>query len=343
LRNAIRLAALVYGMDTITLATIEAAADRNRAIRQPGERLRLLRDVANLDHVQVDDFEWACLPDAADRDFFLYDLSWVSFCDGRFDVAALFSETGVQVRNLETLRESMAAMFAKYGPGAIAVKTQHAYDRTLLWQERPDSEVAPILARHLRGATLSVNEKLCLGDWCWARGVELAIEYNLPFKIHTGYYAGNHRMPVDFIKSGNLCGLLKQYPAARFVLMHIAYPYDAEVTALAKHYANVYVDLCWAWSIDPYTSMNFVRRFIHAAPINKLFVFGGDTGWPSAAVAYSKQARLWLTRALQAEVDAGYVTEAQAIKLATRLMQDNQRACFDLDGTRAVLQGTPAL
>ncbi len=85
------------------------------------------------------------------------------------------------------------------------------------------------------------------------RGVSnLSIQHNLPFKIHTGYYAGYGGMPVERIKPGHLCGLLKQYPQARFVLMHIAYPYSDEiVAAIAKHYPNVYVDLCWAWSIDP--------------------------------------------------------------------------------------------
>jgi uncharacterized protein len=50
----------------------------------------------------------------------------------------------------------------------------------------------------------------------------------------------------DTIKPGHLCGLLERYPDARFVLMHIAYPYDPELAAIAKHYCNVYVDLCWA-------------------------------------------------------------------------------------------------
>jgi hypothetical protein len=336
--EAVRLIAKdVYGMDEITLAGIEAGAKINRQRRQPGERLRILRDEGNLDHVQTDDFVWPCLPDASGVDFFLYDLSWVSFCDGRFDVSELFAETGCEVRDLNTLRQAMSALFAKYGPNAIAVKSQHAYDRTLIWQERSDSEVAPILARHLRGANLTVNEKLCLGDWCWARGVELAMEHNLPFKIHTGYYAGNNRMPVDRIKPGHLCGLLARYLDARFVLMHIAYPYEPELAAIAKHYRNVYVDLCWAWSIDPYSAGDFVRRFIHTVPVNKLFVFGGDTGWPSASVAYAKQARRWFTRALQAEVDEGLLTEAQAIQLATRLMRQNQLDCFDLEGTRAAL------
>jgi hypothetical protein len=336
--EAVRLIAKdVYGMEEITLAGIEAGAKINQQRRQPGERLRILRDEGNLDHVQIDNFVWPCLPDASGVDFFLYDLSWASFCDGSFDVPALVAETGCEVRDLNTLRLAMSALFAKYGPNAIAVKAQHAYDRTLMWQERTDAEVAPILARHLRSANLTVNERLCLGDWCWARGVELAIEHNLPFKIHTGYYAGNNRMPVDRIKPGHLCGLLARYLDARFVLMHIAYPYDPELAAIAKHYRNVYVDLCWAWSIDPYSAGNFVRRFIHTVPLNKLFVFGGDVGWPSASVAYAKQARRWFTRALQAEVDEGLLTEAQAMQVATRLMRENQLECFDLDGTRAAL------
>ncbi len=337
--EAVRLTAKnVYGMDEITLAGIEAGAEINRQRRQPGERLRILRDEGNYDHVQVDDFKWACLPDESGVDFFLYDLSWKDFCDATFDIAQLQTETGVEVRDVDSLDTAMAALFAKYAPSAIAVKAQHAYSRTLLWRERSSAEVAPILDRYLRGEALPLEEQLCLGDWCWARGVELAIEHNLPFKLHTGYYAGNNGMPVERIKPGHLCGLLARYPAARFVLMHIAYPYDPELAAIAKHYSNVYVDLCWAWSVDPYTSSNFVRRFIHTVPINKLFVFGGDTWWASASVAYAAQSRRWLTRTLQAEIDEGLLTEAQAIRLATRVMRDNQRDCFDIEGKRAHLR-----
>src|SRR6185295_4480370 len=110
----------------------------------------------------------------------------------------------------------MAAIFTKYGACAIAVKSQHAYVRTLLWRERTDGEVEPILQKLLDGKPLSTEETLGLGDWCLARGVELAIQHNLPFKIHTGYYAGNNRMPVERIKPGHLCDLLTHYPDARF-------------------------------------------------------------------------------------------------------------------------------
>jgi hypothetical protein len=53
---------------------------------------------------------------------------------------------------------------------------------------------------------------------------------------------------------------------------------------------------------------------------------------------YATQARESLTRALQAEVDEGELTEAEAIRLATRFMRENQYAVFDVEGTRAALR-----
>ncbi len=329
----------IYGMQEWTTKEFEAAQEKLLNWRRPGGRHRLLCEVGNLDHVQIDDFSWSCLPDPAGPEFFLYDLSWAGFCNGQIDVEALHQETGITVSTLSTLRQAMEKIFESYGPCAIAVKAQHAYNRTLLWQERTDCEAAPALQTVLsQGNQTPEAVRLCLGDWCWARGVELAIQHNLPFKLHTGYYAGNNRMPVDRIKGGNLCALLTRYLDCRFVLMHIAYPYNNELVALTKHYANVWADLCWAWSIDPYSSCDFVRRFIHTAPANKIFAFGGDTCWPTSSVAYAIQAREWLNRALQSEVDDGLMNERQAMELATRLMSLNQEACFDLQGTRAAIQ-----
>jgi hypothetical protein len=333
--EAVRLIAEeVYGLPELTPEGLEQAQAKLSVLRRPGERLRFLRETARLDHTQTDDFCWPCWPDESGPDFFLYDLSWVSFCNGEVKPEPIQQETGVTVNSLKSLQQAMAALFTKYGACAIAVKAQHAYSRTLRWEEREDADAARALEKTLAG---EVDEptRLCLGDWCWARGVELAIQHNLPFKIHTGYYAGTGRMPVDRIRAGNLCALLTRYPEARFVAMHIAYPYNDELVAIAKHYPNVWVDLCWAWSIDPYSSCDFVRRFLHAVPANKLFAFGGDTSWPTSSAAYAVQARRWLTRALEAEVAAGDLTERQAMEVATRWMRANQYACFDVEGTRA--------
>ena len=338
--EAVRLVATeIYGMPELTAEGLEKAQKELTNLRVPGKRYDLLRKKANLDHIQTDDFSWPCTPDESGPGFFLYDLSWAGFCNGNINLKEISDETGITVSDISSLQGAMEAIFEKHAPNAIAVKAQHAYNRTLNWQERTKGDAQRALEATLAaGSKVSEAERLCLGDWCWARGVELSIQHNLPFKLHTGYYAGNDRMPVSRIQSGNLCPLLARYLDAKFVLMHIAYPYNSELVAMAKHYPNIYVDLCWAWSIDPFSSSDFVRRFIHAVPINKLFAFGGDTGWPTSSAAYAIQARRWLTYALEAEVSDGFLTEPQAIRIATRLMCENQYACFDLEGTRAAIE-----
>jgi uncharacterized protein len=335
--EAVRLIAReVYDLDSITPEGLEAAQRRLEELRQPAERLRLLRDVAGLDHVQIDDFQWVCEPDPSGPDFFLYDLSWAAFARGEVKFEQIQQETGIQVSRLDDLREALVAIFQRYAPCAIAVKAQHAYTRTLHWEERSDEEAARALDATLAGGEDEAT-RLAMGDWCWARGVELAVEHNLPFKLHTGHHAGTGKMPIDWVRAGNLCPLLARYPDARFVLMHTSYPYSDELVSIAKHYPNVWVDLCWAWSIDPYSSADFVRRFLHAVPSNKLFGFGGDTFWPTAAIAYSIQARRGLQRALDAEIAEGDLSEPEAITIARRVMHDNQYACFDIEGTRAAI------
>jgi len=334
------IAKLVYDIDEITPEALEGAVAKHAALRKPGERLRLLREVANLDHIQTDDFVRPCLPDASGPDFFFYDISWVNFVNGAPDLGPLAQETGIEVSDLASLTEAMHKVFELNANVAIAVKTQHAYNRTLRWRERDDSDAAAFLAAYLEDPkSLSEADQLCLGDWSLARGVELCVEHDLPMKIHTGYYAGHGRMPVDRIPAGHLTPLLSRYPEARFVLMHIAYPYSDEMVALAKHYPNVYVDLCWAWSIDPYSSSLFVRRMIHAAPANKLFIYGGDTSWATASVAYAHQARDWFTRTMQAEVDEGLLSEKEAIALASRFMVENQYECLNVAEKKKTVLG----
>jgi uncharacterized protein len=339
--EGVRLAAEhCFGLAELSPDGLSEAQRQLETLRRSGERLRLLRELAGLDHIQVDNFVRPCEPDASGPGFFLYDISWHELANGIIDVAVLLDETGVAVRDIGSLREAMTAVFDRYGAVAIAIKSQHAYERTLRWEERTDADAARALARVLADGTASevdVADRLCLGDWCLARGIELATAWNLPIKLHTGYLATSGRLPLEQIRPGLLWQLLSRYPDARFVLMHIAYPHDRELLALAKNYANVWVDLCWAWSVDPRTSADFVRRFLHVAPASKLFAFGGDTEWPVASLGYAVQARRWLTRALAGEVEDDDLTEAQAMRLATRLMRENQYACFDVEGRRAAI------
>jgi hypothetical protein len=139
--EAVRLMAReVYGIDPITADACRKAQPTLESLRQPGERLRLLRDVAQLDHVQVDDWCWACEPDASGLEFFLYDLSVWRLACGQIEAEALAEHTGITVTDLESMDQAMAGLFDRYAPVAVAVKSQHAYGRTLQWQPRSEGD-----------------------------------------------------------------------------------------------------------------------------------------------------------------------------------------------------------
>jgi hypothetical protein len=55
-------------------------------------------------------------------------------------------------------------------------------------------------------------------------------------------------------------------------------------------------------------------------------------------MAYAHQARKGLTRALEAEVAAGDMTEKDAIDAATRILRGNAYECFPVEETRAALR-----
>ncbi|MBT3271989.1 MAG: amidohydrolase family protein [Spirochaetales bacterium] len=321
----------VFGLDELTPKSLEAAEESRRQQSKRPSRLDILRDTANLDHVQIDSFSWKLSRDPEDPAFFRYDLSWADFSNGNLNLEELAADTGIIILNSASLREAFESIFARNADIAIAVKSQHAYERTLDWAEVEDQECDRILSKLARSEKLSDKEKIILGNWSIHEGARLCSEHDLTFKLHVGYHAGTGYSNLKNTEASNLCRLLAQHPETRFDLFHIGYPFQNEVAAIAKHYPNVYVDFCWAWAIDPYSTSDFLRRMIHAVPDNRLFIFGGDTGWPNSSAAYAKQARRWIGSTLQREIDDGFLTENQAIELAERYMLKNQRDCFRLD------------
>lgn len=334
--EAVRLIArLAFQMDDVTAEQLLAAKDKPREYRGPGSRIRIFRDLARLDHLQIDYQQFDNPPDEEDPHFYLYDLTMRPFANGEFDIQHIHQESGVEVTSPATLVEAIEALFDKHAPTCIAVKTQHAYDRSLAWARRDPGEVAPLIEKKRAGTPLTAAQKDILGDFALDHVARLCAEHARPLKIHTGYLARCNCMHLDHLRAGQMCGLFLEHPATRFELFHIAYPYEAETIALAKHFTNVWVDMCWAWSINPRASATFVREFIHAAPSNKLFVFGGDSWHPLATWAYGEQCRRGLLAALRAEVADGDLAEAQAIGLARRFMRENQLAFFPLDEVRS--------
>src|SRR5205823_1521845 len=116
---------------------------------------------------------------------------------------------------------------------------------------------------------LSSSETKALQDFFFHYCIQRAIDYRLPIKIHTGYVEGSNRLDMARIRAIDLVPLFRKYPQARFVVLHVGYPYQHEVAAIARQFSNVYVDLGRLWVLDPEAAHRFVRQWVVTAPVNK--------------------------------------------------------------------------
>lgn len=334
----------LLGADGLDLAALRAMANRCAGFHEAGQRTSLLRDMGRMLYVQIDPLgapspRWTCMVDDGDPVFFLYDLSWVMLASGQVDFGLLGAWSGREIRGLADLEGAYETIFEREAGCAIAVKTQHAYRRTLAWVERDEAEVVRALDHLMRSADHPDPEaQQVLGDWSLAQACRLCAVHDLPLKIHTGYAAGNGPMELDNFRPSHLCGLLDRYRETRFVLMHGGLPYTGEFLSIIKHFPHCFGDLCWAWSVDPLATSRLVMQAVQSVPSNKLFGFGDDTYTPIQALGYSLQARHRLADTMQTMVDERRLSERDAMRWVEGVMHQNQARVFDIDGTRQNIQ-----
>ena len=109
--------------------------------------------------------------------------------------------------------------------------------------------------------------------------------------------------------------LVQEYPQTTFVLMHMAWPQQEQLLALAKHQPNVVVEMSWAWTAAPRSAADFLERFLTTVPANKLLGFGADYQTVENVVGHAELARRGLERALQSLVDSEWLSIDDALQL----------------------------
>jgi predicted TIM-barrel fold metal-dependent hydrolase len=137
--------------------------------------------------------------------------------------------------------------------------------------------------------------------------------------------------------------LCKTAPDTRFVFMHIDYPYYEPMVALAKHYANCYIDMCWAWIISPVASVDFLKQYLVTAPANKVLTFGGDYIPVEPVLGHVILARRGIARALFELVEEEWLDLESALGLVEPIMRGNAHSLFDLESKSRKLQTAPWL
>jgi predicted TIM-barrel fold metal-dependent hydrolase len=332
----------LYGIEELGADTVETVTERMRERNQPGVLEWILREQSGIEVGQINSIasegDGQISPffrEQSDPELFLQDIGLAPLLFWPPPVAALERETGESIDSFANYGRAIDRLFELHAPIADAVKQQSAYWRVQSFDDVPAADAERVFDRaRLEPDRVAPGEQKQLQDWAFHRCIRLAIEHDLPIKIHTGYKAGFNFMDLRHVQPARLTNLFVQYPAARFDLFHIGYPYQEEVLALAKHFANVYVDMCWAWIIDPQASGRFLKQFVTAVPSNKLFAFGGDYRVAEPVYGHLRIARDGITRALTELVDEDYLTSSEAVAIARRILRENAMQVFRVEEKR---------
>ena len=324
------------GEEEIAAHNVQRISEQLQKAVQPGYYRRILREVANVEHTQVNSLETPVFMETEQPDLLCQDLNFRQLSTEP-EIAAISELAGHEVSSLSNWYEVIDWCFEKYGPRAIALKNAGAYVRRLDYAEGiSTAEAAPLFARYRKDPqALDRGQSKALQNHLFQYCLDKAREYNLPVKLHAGYYAGTGQMPLNRVRhnAGDLSDLLMANPHVKFVVMHIVYPYQDEAIALAKHFPNAYVDMCWAWIINPLASLRFLKEFLMAAPVSKLFTFGGDYYPVELVPGHAQIARRGLAQAISELVDEGWIDPNQVEELVERLMRGNAHEVFDYEGT----------
>ena len=319
----------LYGEDEVNARTVERITVKLRAGVKKGFYYSILKDVARVESCQVNSLD-STFRETEYPDLLFQDLSTLPLSTD-LNLEQMRQTTGLPINNLDDFYQVIDWHFETYGQSAIATKNQSAYARRLDYLDVSREDAAGFFSNYVKNPQqIQQSELKAIQDHLFRYCVNRATHYQLPVKLHTGYFAGTGYMPLANVSQNlkDLCPILQSFPETKFVLMHITYPYQDELIALAKHYPNVYVDLCWAWIVNPAATVRFVQEFLTAVPSNKLLTFGGDYTAVENVVGHATIARQGLSLALSNLIADGWVTEREELSLVTPLMHDNAWSLF---------------
>ena len=169
-----------------------------------------------------------------------------------------------------------------------------------------------------------------LNDYLVLTALEIAHRQELPVQFHTGFGDTD----VDLIKANPLCmrPLLQsdKFRRVPFVLLHAAYPYVRELGYLASMYPNVYMDLSLA---IPFITIEIPRMILETlglTPLTKVMYSSDAFSIPEIFWLANRWGRAALERVLDEIVQVGALTEPEARRAGTLILNGNARRVYGL-------------
>lgn len=269
-----------------------------------------------------------------DRKFFF---SRENMLRGRYMSAAGVSSLPATLREYTT-RVVAPTLEAQKRQGAVAIKFEVAYLRSLDFASASESDAATIYARYAAGGAPDTAQYRRLQDYLFHFVASEAGRLDLPVHIHTGggcggyFYLGGAN-PLLLEPVLNDATLRK----TNFVLLHAgAVSYTSAIGYLVMK-PNVYADLSQqTWMDSPEHLATALRNWLEWYP--EKILFGTDLSpgaspeidWEEIAWQTNDTARRALAMALTGMMRDGEITRSQALTIAHEVLHDNAAKLYRL-------------
>jgi len=261
------------------------------------------------------------------------------------DLEVLGKRFGNPIHNLGDYVNLVKGRFDALEGRVAALKIALAYDRSLLFEKRTFSEAEESLNKMFKTRGFSwtpiegteyselaqdgpgKEELIPLQDYLVHLSIQEASRRGIPIQIHTGLHEGNK----NIISNSNpelLVNLFLEYGEAKFDIFHGGWPYSSQLSALAKNFQNVYIDMCWMHIISPSRAVSALDEWLDEVPVNKIMGFGGDFLCVEGSYGHSVMARDNVAKVLAGKVDDGIYDLDEAKKYADWILRDNPRRLF---------------
>ena len=220
--------------------------------------------------------------------------------------------------------------------GAVAIKFEVAYLRSLDFEPASHDAAAAVYAKHIAGTAPEPRDYTTLQDYLFRAVAAEAGRLGLVVHIHTG--SGCGEFFDDRGADPMLLDSVLNDPALRntqFVLLHGGVPFDRHNTTLIVK-PNVWVDMSVLGLLHSADEVaRIMRPWLDTLPEHVIFgsdagPFGVGIGWEEATWIASRKSRRALGIALTQLVRDGAITAERAKVIASAVLRDNAVALYQL-------------
>jgi len=337
----------LYGVDEISLSAlprINAAIAREE---KPGLYRRLLKDRSRIRLTVNHDF-FREVPVRQDPELFLLVCNFDKFLSPGGGAPHSPAASGRAVEPLEKLFQvsitslrdlkSAAQKWFQQGleVGMVGIKTSIGHSRDLLFREVPEADAARAFERLLKEGRPPASEPSmyftrpyrALEDHMFHYIMQLADAHDIRVLIHSGFSEGRS-VPSPHANPTHLFNVFSLYPRIGFHMVHLSYPYSAELSMLALRFPNIHVSFDVVNDYSPAFTQEALDQYLDLIPLNKIFAFGGDYRYPELTYALAKMARRTIARVLADRVERGVFKEEEAAEVGKVVLHDSLSTFYE--------------